>query len=513
MQDDDLRARFKGIAADDAASAPDLTFGHIEAWRTAMRIQKRRALGTGAVVGMAAGTVLALTIGLVLGASTGYASAGEIVKERGDTPLPPGSGLAVLKNIPPLMFACSSAPEPQIAKLPVQPGAPIIDLPEPTTKSSVALGGVLGVRVLSNGNVLVSDAGRKQMHLFDSTLSRDEIVRDSTPGSASSYGPRAQRLLKWVGDSSLVGDYQGNTLLILGPTGQVARVMAPLEITMTLGKTEADGKGRLVYQTQIREDPELGLARARIPDSALLVRGDFETRRIDTLTRLKSSGMTKLLGRVGDGPVRFFTEPVALTDDWAQLSDGSIAVVRGRDYHVDWIAPGGSVRAGPKMPFDWKRFTDEEKQHLIDSVRDMAAARYTQQMAQFKAAPPADGAPPLPTGPGQRVAGAQPQRAPLPMEYVAPDLKDVFDFHPPLRRDAVRADLDGNVWILPTTSAQSKNGELVYDVTNPKGEFYRVRMPAGRSIAGFGKGGVVFLLNGDAKTGFYLEKAKLPPRK
>jgi hypothetical protein len=98
------------------------------------------------------------------------------------------------------------------------------------------------------------------------------------------------------------------------------------------------------------------------------------------------------------------------------------------------------------------------------------------------------------------------------MEYVAPDLKDVFDFHPPLRRDAVKADLDGNVWILPTTSAQSKNGELVYDVTNPKGEFWRVRMPVGRSLAGFGKGGVVFLLNGDVKTGFYLEKVKLPRR-
>src|SRR5882724_4820577 len=119
----------------------------------------------------------------------------------------------------------------------------IVELPEPATNSAVAFGGVLGVRVLANGNILVNDAGRRRMHLCDSTLTRDEIVRDSAAGSATSYGPRAQRLLKWVGDSSLVGDYQGGTLLILGLTGQVARVMAPLDISMTIGKTEADDKG------------------------------------------------------------------------------------------------------------------------------------------------------------------------------------------------------------------------------------------------------------------------------
>jgi hypothetical protein len=511
--DNDLQARFRALADEDLAAAPDLSFGHIDAWRTAMRVQRRRTLGAGMIVGMAAGAVFALTVGLVLGASTGYASASEIIKERGDTPLPPAPALAVLRNIPPLMFACGNIPPAQVAQLPAPQGVPIIELPEPTTKSAIAFGGVLGVRVLSNGNILVSDAGRRQMHLFDSTLSRGEVVRDSAPGSATSYGPRAQRLMKWVGDSSLVGDYQAGTLLILGPTAQVARVMAPLEVNMTLGKTEADDKGRLLYQTQRREDPALGLERAKIPDSSLLVRGDFETRRIDTLARLKSSGTTKLLGRVGDGPVRFFTEPVPLTDDWAQLTDGSIAVVRGIDYHVDWIAPDGSTRSAPKMPFDWKRITDEEKQHLIDSVRDRAKEQYADQLARYKAQPPAD-APSPPTGPGQRVSSAgQPMRAPVPMEYVAPDLKDVFDFHPPLRRNAVTADLDGNLWILPTSTAQSKKGELVYDVTNAKGEFYRVRAPAGRSIAGFGKGGVVFLLNGDKTNGFYLEKVKLPPRK
>jgi hypothetical protein len=86
-----------------------------------------------------------------------------------------------------------------------------------------------------------------------------------------------------------------------------------------------------------------------------------------------------------------------------------------------------------------------------------------------------------------------------------------MDYYPPIRVGAATADLDGNLWILPTTSAQSKNGELVYDVLSPKkGLFERVRMPVGRSIAGFGKGGVVYLMSGDRTNGFYLERTRLP---
>jgi hypothetical protein len=63
--------------------------------------------------------------------------------------------------------------------------------------------------------------------------------------------------------------------------------------------------------------------------------------------------------------------------------------------------------------------------------------------------------------------------------------------------------------VLPTTSAQSKGGELVYDIVNRKGELtQRVRLPEGRSIAGFGKGGTVYLMSQDAATKLWtLEKA------
>ena len=72
-------------------------------------------------------------------------------------------------------------------------------------------------------------------------------------------------------------------------------------------------------------------------------------------------------------------------------------------------------------------------------------------------------------------------------------------------------DCDGNVWILPTTSAQSLGGELVYDVVNPKqGLVRRVRLPLGRSIAGFGKRGVVYLQAGSIRGSFTIERTTVP---
>ena len=80
------------------------------------------------------------------------------------------------------------------------------------------------------------------------------------------------------------------------------------------------------------------------------------------------------------------------------------------------------------------------------------------------------------------------------------------DYVPPIRDNSVRADRDGNIWILPNTSSAAKGG-LLYDVVNPKGELIeRVQLPAERDVAGFGRGGVVFLSHRLDTTGVVLER-------
>ena len=92
---------------------------------------------------------------------------------------------------------------------------------------------------------------------------------------------------------------------------------------------------------------------------------------------------------------------------------------------------------------------------------------------------------------------------------VAP-ASDLPDYMPPvLRSGLMKADAEGNVWILPSTSSQSGGG-LLYDVVNRKGElFQRVRLPAGRALEGFGANGAIYLTSHDGDKVF-LERARMP---
>jgi len=92
-------------------------------------------------------------------------------------------------------------------------------------------------------------------------------------------------------------------------------------------------------------------------------------------------------------------------------------------------------------------------------------------------------------------------------EFPAPD--EMADYIAPMRDNAARADRDGNVWILPTTSAGASGG-LLYDVVNPRGELVeRVQLPAQRDIAGFGKGGVIILVDRTNKDAMKLERVTI----
>jgi hypothetical protein len=226
----------------------------------------------------------------------------------------------------------------------------------------------------------------------------------------------------------------------------------------------------------------------------------------------------------------FGIDPLKMVDEWSVLSDGSVAFVRGQDYHIDWICADGTTTSTPKLPFDWKRLTDEDKHRLVDSTRAAQAALLASDKFESEITMmirgQSDGVAGAGEGRGTGKGGgrgeggggrgdeggdlSQNGRGYLPPADVIP-LDQIADYYPPIRVGATIPDLDGNLWILPTTSAQSKKGELIYDVVNAKGELSRrVRIPLGRLVAGFGKGGVVYLTSGDRATGFFLERTRLP---
>jgi hypothetical protein len=345
------------------------------------------------------------------------------------------------------------------------------------------------VRGLSDGSAIVADAtlATRRLILLDNTLARAKVILDS---AAMNLG--ANSLIPFAGDSTLIVEVSSQSMLVLDASGKVARVMAPpkgQDIYLLSGMNAAAGAagidplGRIVYRANYRLMPTPNAQGQMMmplpPEKAPIVRGNFDTRTVDTIGELAIPVMIRMAPRPLGAPstdMRAEVNPMATGDEWAMLTDGSIAIVRWQDYHVDWIDPDGTKRSGPKMLFDWRKATDDEKKFKVDSMTKWIDSMIKIDMAR-----------PMPPNMPNMVRPPQPTFSFVPLDQMP-------TYHPPIRPGSVRADRDNNLWILPTTSSDAKNG-LLYDVVNRKGELYqRVQLPAGAVIAGFGKGGLIYLL-------------------
>jgi hypothetical protein len=401
---------------------------------------------------------------------------------------------------------------------------PIRQLGAVTAKSAETFSNIASVRALSNGSVLVNDLAGRRVLLFDPQLSKFTVVADSTSATANAYGGRVGALAAYRGDSTIFIDPTSVSMLVIDPAGKVARVMAipraedAIFIGSALGNATFDASGHLIYRAGAR--PQFGARTVTsaspgglppipdIPDSAFIIRVDLSTRKVDTLGAVRTPKV-KLETKSDERGTTISTliNPLPVVDEWAVMPDGALAFVRGRDYHVDWLNPDGTKVTSAKIPFDWQRMTDEDKVAFIDSVK---AAR--ERQGANAPVPVTGGAAPAPTGGGapqmQIFIGSGPgggggASAPTRINAGGPGsfnfipANELPDYKPPFFAGSVRADMDGNLWVrtIPTSAIA---GGPVYDVINRKGELIdRVQIPVGRTILGFGPGGVVVLANRD----------------
>jgi hypothetical protein len=383
------------------------------------------------------------------------------------------------------------------------PKIPIRTLRPSTAVSKDSVGPVLAVRELSNGSVFVNDIANRRVVLFDAKLTGSKVVIDTIggnePGAPLKISAAANTLIRYLGDSTLYVDRVAQSLLVLDASGKVARVMSfprPSDINMLGAGGEAgtpglDDKGRLIYHGVYRRRPPIVDPdrpwQPPIPvqlDSSPIVRADLDARVIDTLSALKlnvSAPFKKLeVDDAGNVIMRMWVNLLGVDDQWALLSDGTIAVLSVQDYHIEWTDPDGKHRSTGKMPFDWKPLTDADKMRMIDSLRPLLDQRNSVQPRTMN----------TPAGP--RTARQQFEFLPL----------DKFgDYEQPVQTGAVKADRDAHLWILPRTSLSAKDG-LLYDVINRNGEIIeRVQFPKGYALAGFGEHGVVYVVRLDGGKG------------
>lgn len=398
-------------------------------------------------------------------------------------------------------------------------------------------GPMVVVRHLPTG-VLVNDPAGRRLLKLDTALANPVVVADSTPATASAYSGRSGGLIAYRADSSLFVDAQSLSMLVIDPAGKVARVMSVprSQDAMVLGNTPIggatyDGAGRLVYRGfpmprfEMRRGPggEAGMpAPPQIPDSAAIVRVELASRQVDTVAWIRTPQVKLDIQRDSAGHVRVspIMNPLPTVDEWAVLSNGTIAILRGRDYHVDFVRPDGTRDSSSKIPFDWQRLSDEDKTAFLDSLQ---AAR-----ERFLASQPAPEQPvassTTSTGPaGERrvqtmvmagpgpgvLAGGNPLAGMMMNRNVRfVRAEELPDYKPPFMAGGARADADGNLWVL-TVPTKAIPGGPVYDVISARGELVdRVQIPKDRMIVGFGEGGIVYLAARDGNR-TTLEKARV----
>jgi hypothetical protein len=381
--------------------------------------------------------------------------------------------------------------------------------------STENVGPAVTVRGTSDGHVIVGAGARQRVYAFDSTLLKFTVVADSGVGTGI-LAIRMTGLIPYLGDSTLLPDFNANALQVLDESGKQVRSIAPpnskdltfLGIPAGFGRPGLDSKGRLIYRTML-SSPTMGrmgpvaainpnaAMMAVAVDSAPIVRGNFDTRNVDTLAWMKTPPPGRMSNEFKENPaggppvvtVHLLINPFPRSDEWAILSDGSVAIVRVHDYHIDWVDPDGTNRSSPKMPIDWRRYTDTERTMRVDSIRRVVDEQVKSTAEKMTGAP------------------GMPQ---LKFDInMVPD-SEFPTFWPPIQPGSVLADLDAHIWVLPTTSLNAGNG-FTYDVINKEGKiFERVQLPKGRILAGFGPHDVIYMTRTDAK-GTYLERAVISP--
>ncbi len=424
-------------------------------------------------------------------------------------------------------------------------------------------GSVSSIRGLSGGRVLVNDPTRRQVLMLDSSLAIQAVVADTTPATGNAYSGRFAGLLAYRGDSTLFVDPQSLSMLMIHPDGRLGRTMSipntqeAAFLAGAQGNPGVDPQGRIIYRgggfrflggLNPRGGPPGAGAGAgagggrgaggadgaaalqnfmpTLPESIPVQRIDIRTRKIDTVAFFRvprpSMTMTQTEGRV---MMSSKINPIPLVDEWAALPNGDVAVVRGRDYHVDFVRADGRTESAAKVPFNWRRLTDDEKVAFLDSVK---AARARMPAPTPGAAGPAmafgsagggsAGGPPVPPpggggqvqvmimtgGPGSEPpmgggpaisggaggGGRSPIIAPQ-VTFVEPS--ELPDYLPPFAAGAVRADPLGRIWVRLSLPTPAGTGPL-YDILDGNGALIdHVQLPAGRLLAGFGADGSVYL--------------------
>ena len=414
--------------------------------------------------------------------------------------------------------AAGAAPCP-VARPPAAPAAPVAhaagSTPErtfgaPTVVGSEPFSNIASVRELSDGRLLVvqrgpmngfaramastivrvlapgcgrgsaaSDSLRNRPEppsarivIFDAKLMHAESIGHAGTGPNDYQQPEA--LHAAPADTTLVVDAGRGDMLVIDPAGKITGsrpVPGGNAALATSGGLAIDRGGRLLYspREQVMRQTANGME-GGIPDSLSIVAVDLKTGGTMPVAHVRVAGMTSVMlpnkSTPGSFTSRMKSVPFPVVDDWVMMPDGTLAIIRGSDLHIDWIAPDGKIRSTPPIPYARHAVTDSDK------VAFIKAMHATDSMMKK-----------MPTAAMMSITQVEPDSFPR--------------FKPPFITRGAKAASDGTIWIpARIISPAATDG---YYVIGPDGKIRElVHFPTGQRLVGFGKG-VVYVVYNDSR--------------
>lgn len=375
---------------------------------------------------------------------------------------------------------------------------PTRTLASPDAEWSEPFSVITGIRELKSGKVIVADNRDKVIQLVDFKGEAKKIGREGS--GPAEYGlPSA--VYAAPGDSTWVYDILNSRYLVIDPAGK------PVSTFMTQGADANAGPQRVTNGQAIRSGIGMGFAQGidamgrlyfRAPtirfangtgtssDTTPIVRWDRKAGAVDTVgilvnpqssqapaTRVPTGGGNAIVSvRVGNAT------PFGSSDSYVVTPRGDVAVVRARDYHVDWIVNGRTVSGAP-IKYDPVRITLDDKKEYVESRKNSTATMVVNDGSGRK----------VQNMPASALDGA--------------DAPEFPEFKGPFRN--VVAGLNGQIWVQRHVAFGQPP---TYDVIDNTGRVVsRVVLPKRTRLLGFGTG-TVYLARSDADDLEYIQRYK-----
>lgn len=366
---------------------------------------------------------------------------------------------------------------------------PLRDLPKPAVELSDPFSSVSAAAELRPGVLVVFDAA-------DGELSVVDVVRGRrSPLGRQGSGPGEYRTPAGIftihGDTLWVLDATQMRIVVFGPDLKPGSTFPFMMFDTQTGTALtspifADSSGKIYASAMPIEVARGGANTAmKFPDSVSVVRVDPRNPSAKaTLARVRfpTSGQPRMEQSGTSLKYTFAYPGLVAADPWAVFPDGRLAIVRGANYTVEFIAADGTRSPAVQVPYEPFSVTEADRKAEMEEARKRLAEQ------------------------SKQVQRMLPPNVSMTFDMIPPTSWP--DKYPPVAPMGAMAAPDGRLWV--KRSVPVRIGREMWDVIGRDGRLLaRWRLPPKTSLVALGRD-AIYAVRTDEDDLRYLQRIVLP---